>query len=216
MKEKKRHIVHQDQLTAAHGLDPFDAGVEIMNDGEGVEVENQIGATPKIKTNHHLMSEKNNGEESDVPSIQLVGVKRRALKKGGSGQGMKEKEATVSPTVKHNLPILGSQRARGRGGPRQGRGRGRNQKVTKSSSMHATTQSVDVGDTLSSNDYVAPITRLEEERRPAPHIRSPFLAEGIKKVQKVNRIRRLQTTGMPTDHDKDEDATAKNVIQVQN
>ncbi|KAG5530585.1 hypothetical protein RHGRI_025520 [Rhododendron griersonianum] len=94
---------------------------------------------------------------------------------------------------------IGSQRGRGRGGAggRHGRGRGH----TKSSLMHATTQSVDMGDTSSCNDdYVAPITRSEEERRPAPCVRSPYFADGVKKVQKVNQV---QTTSMLTDDEED-------------
>ncbi|KAG5516564.1 hypothetical protein RHGRI_037321 [Rhododendron griersonianum] len=179
-----KHIVRPDQLAAAN---------------EGVKAANKIGATAKTKIAHNLMSGKNNGEESDGPSIEFLGVKERALKKGRKGQVIKEKEAKGSPPAEHSLPILGSQRGRGRGGAGGCHGRGRGH--TKSSLMHATTQSVDMGDTSSCNDdYVAPITRSEEERRPAPCVRSPYFADGVKKVQKVNQV---QTTSMLTDDEED-------------
>ncbi|KAI8531105.1 hypothetical protein RHMOL_Rhmol11G0111300 [Rhododendron molle] len=176
--------------------------------GDGVETRQQIGELKDVVYNLH--QKKNNGEESDDgPSIEFVGVKEGALKKGRKGQVIKEKEATGSPPAEHSLPILGSQRGRGRGGAGH-RGRGRGQ--TKSSLMHATTQSVDMGDTSSCNDdYVAPITRSEEERRPAPCVRSPYYADGVKKVQNVNQV---QTTSMLTDDD--EDVAVANVNQVQN
>ncbi|KAF7146198.1 hypothetical protein RHSIM_Rhsim04G0060600 [Rhododendron simsii] len=206
-----KHVVRPDKLAAANGLDCFNLVAEKMNDNEGVKATNKIGATAKTKIAHNLMSEKNDAEESDGPSIEFLGVKERALKKGRKGQVIKEKEATGSPP-EHSLPILGSQRGRGRGRGGVGGHRGRGRGQTKSSLMHATAQSVDMGDTSSCNDdYVAPITRSEEERRPAPCVRSPYFADGVKKVQKVNQV---QTTNMLTDDD--EDAAAANVNQVQN
>ncbi|XP_058190335.1 uncharacterized protein LOC131307704 isoform X3 [Rhododendron vialii] len=200
------HMVHPDQLATANGLDCFNSVVEKMNDDEGVKAANKIGANARTKIVHNLLSEKNKAEESDGPSIEFLGMKERALKKGRKGQVIKEKEATDSPPAEHSLPILGSQRGRGRGGAGGHRGRGRGQ--TKSSLMHATTQSVDMGDTSSCNDdYAAPITRSEEERRPAPCFRSPYFADGVKKVQKLNQV---QTTSMLTDDD-DEDVEVANM-----
>ncbi|KAG5554272.1 hypothetical protein RHGRI_011961 [Rhododendron griersonianum] len=108
-----KHIVRPDQLAAANGLDCFNSVAEKMNDEEGVKAANKIGATAKTKIAHDLMSEKNNGEESDDgPSIEFLGVKERALKNGRKGQVIKEKEAMGSPPAEHSLPILGSQRGR--------------------------------------------------------------------------------------------------------
>nr|XP_058196888.1 uncharacterized protein LOC131312890 [Rhododendron vialii] len=189
--------------------------------GYGVETRQQIGELKDVVYNlqevimKHIvrpdqLAAANGLDSSDGPSIEFLGVKERALKKGRKDQVIKEKEATGSPSTEHSLPILESQRGRGRVGARGRRGRGRWQ--NKSSLMHATTQSVDMGDMSSCNDdYVAPLTRSEEERRPAPCVRSPYFADGVKKVQKVNQV---QTTSMPTDDDGD--AAVKNVNQVQN